>query len=287
MTISNALPTSQQRRAGIFLMLLSALFFSTAGLFTKGVEASSWDVVFWRGLFAALVTTLFILARGKGRTEFGKLGRPGLLVTFLMTIATPAFIAAFKHTDVANVALIFAAAPVVAAVLAWVWMREAMGRWVLLGCVLSFSGVSLIVGGSLGGLNLTGDLLAAWMTVIMASVMVVYRRFPDTPGAGPMVISSLLLLPVAALFGNPFQTALHEIGILAAFGIVFALGAVMLNEAAKRLPSGQAGLLSTSEAGLAPLLAWLVLAEIPSWATALGGGLIVIGVIAGQRVGSK
>ena len=41
------------RNTGIILLLISALVFSTAGLFTKGVAAGASEVIFWRGVFAA------------------------------------------------------------------------------------------------------------------------------------------------------------------------------------------------------------------------------------------
>lgn len=274
-------------RLGIVLMVFSALVYSTAGLFTKWVSAQAWDVVFWRGLFAALLTILLIIGRKRVRSEFADMGTPGIVAAFLMASGTPAFIAAFKMTDVANVALIYAAIPMVAAAIAWIWFRETIGRWTVIGCGLAFLGVVMIVGGSFGGLNLYGDLLAGWMTLMMAAVIVLYRRFPNTPGTGAMVLSSILLLPLAAYLGAPMQTAPIEIGILMAFGLVFALASVTMNEGAKRLPSGQAGLLSTLEAPLAPIWAFFLLSEVPVWATALGGTVILVGVVIGQRAGSR
>ena len=41
--------TQSEYNIGAVLVVISAITFSTAGLFTKGVEAGSWDVIFWRG----------------------------------------------------------------------------------------------------------------------------------------------------------------------------------------------------------------------------------------------
>jgi hypothetical protein len=43
------------RAAGIALVVVSALVFSTAGPFTRGVEAGAWDIIFWRGIIGAQV----------------------------------------------------------------------------------------------------------------------------------------------------------------------------------------------------------------------------------------
>lgn len=263
-------------------MIASAVIFSSAGLFAKGVTAGAWEVIFWRGVFSALLTTLFIAARGSLASEFLGMGRAGLAAAVVGASGSVAFISAFKLTTIANVALIYAAAPMLAALLAWLWMGERMTRTVALACLLTFAGVALIVGGSLGAINLTGDLLALWMTVVMAGYLVIYRRYPETPSAGPLVLASLLVLPPALIFGSPFESPPAEIPVMAAFGLVFVLASVAMAEGAKRLPSGETALLSTLETPMAPVLAWLVLSEVPAVLTLAGGALILTGILSSQ-----
>ncbi|MEM7685531.1 MAG: EamA family transporter [Pseudomonadota bacterium] len=274
------LPNS--RRAGVALMIASAVMFSSAGLFAKGVTAGAWDVIFWRGVFSALLTTLFITGRRALRREFSGMGRAGLAAAVIGASGSVAFITAFKLTTVASVALIYAAAPMLAALIAWLWLGERMTRPVALACLAAFAGVGLIVSGSLGGINIRGDLLALWMTIVMATYLVIYRRYPETPSAGPMVLASILVLPPALIYGTPFDNPLSEIVIMAGFGLVFALASVAMTEGAKRLPSAETALLSTLETPLAPILAWLILTEVPAALTVWGGILIIAGIIGSQ-----
>lgn len=113
----------------------------------------------------------------------------------------------------------------------------------------------------------------------MATIMVIYRKYPQTPGAGPSALQSILLLPVAAVLGQPFAVAPVEIAILAAFGLLFAIASVTLAEGSKRVPSVQAALLGALETPLAPILAFLVLAEVPAMATVLGGAIVLGAVL--------
>ena len=194
-------------------------------------------------------------------------------------LGTAAFIPAFKLTTIANVSLIYAVSPLIAALLAWFAIGERVSARTMAGCVCALSGVAIIVSGSLGHLSLYGDLLALWMTIAMASIMVIYRKFPDTPGAGPTALQSVLLLPIAAVLGDPFSVDGTEIFILAAFGLLFALAAVTLAEGAKRVPSGQTALLSSLETPLAPIFAFILFTEIPSLATFLGGTVVLFAVL--------
>jgi drug/metabolite transporter (DMT)-like permease len=230
-------------------------------------------------VFSAGFTTLWVWHRGQIHDNFPKMGISGVAVAAVGALGTAAFIAAFKLTTIANVSLIYAVAPMLAALLAWVWIGEKASRTVIAGSLLALAGVAIIVSGSLGQINLRGDLLALGMAVAMAILMVIYRRFPSTPGAGPSALSSLLLVPVAFFLGNPLGIPVSEILILSAFGLVFAIASVTLAEGAKRVPSGQTALLSTLEVPLAPVLAFLILSEVPHIRTIAGGALVLIAVV--------
>lgn len=264
---------------GVLLLMVSVVTYSTAGLFTKGVEAGAWDVIFWRGFFAGAFTTLWTINRGTLRQNFLGMGYSGWAVGVVGALGTAAFIPAFKLTTIANVSLIYAISPLIAALLAWLVMAEEVSSRTMAGCVGAFFGVAIIVSGSLGQINLKGDLLALCMTIAMASIMVIYRKYPETPGPGPAVLQSALLLPFAAILGAPFDVEPTETCILAAFGLLFAIASVTLAEGAKRIPSSQTALLSSLETPLAPIFAVILFTEIPNTATFLGGSIVLVAVL--------
>ncbi len=74
----------------------------------------------------------------------------------------------------------------------------------------------------------------------------------------------------------------HELAILSAFGLVFAVASVTLAEGARRIPAGETALLSVLETPLAPLFGWLFFLEIPPVTTFIGGALILVAVVATQ-----
>jgi len=263
-------------------MLGSAVLFSTAGIFTKSVSAVAWQVIFWRALFSAVLASGTIAARGRLGAEYLRMGWHGGLSALIGAAGTAMFLSAFKHTSVANVALIYSATPLMAALLAWVFLREVPGRNVIIGAVMGVVGIAVIVSGTPGQAHLFGDMLAFGMALALALLFVLYRAWPQTPSAGPVALSSVLLLPVSGMMANPFAVPLIEIAILAAFGLVFALASYWMLEGAKRLPSGQTALLSTAETPFAILLAWLVLKEVPLTATLMGGALLLLGVVIGS-----
>ena len=281
------MPLLSQRSIGLVLVVVSAIIFSSAGLFVKGVEADSWSIIFWRGLSAALFTGVYILWRRSWHREINQMGRVGVLAAAVGASSTMAFIPAFKLTSIANVSLIWAAAPLVSAVVAWFWFREKPVRSVLLASVAAFMGVLLIVSGSLGTLSLKGDLLAVWMTVGMALFLCIYRRYPGTPAAGPAVLMSIMLLPFALAFSTPFAIDPHEILVTCCFGLVFSIASVTMAEGAKRLSAIETALIGALETPLAPIWAFVFFSEIPTRYTVVGGSIVLLSVFIAEWSGRK
>ena len=71
--------TGKQAALGRVLVALSAVAWSTAGIFTKGVEADVWTVLLWRGLLAGGVMWAWLVwRRGQaGLADWKHLGWAG------------------------------------------------------------------------------------------------------------------------------------------------------------------------------------------------------------------
>ena len=131
---------SGKRHIGVMLILLSAFLYSPVGVFSKGVNADSWSIIFWRGAIAVPAGIFYLMLTGKLGSEWCRLQRNAwfcLLVVALQACATAAFIASFKLTSVANVALIWGASPVIAAVIGWLLLRERVTKRFLAAPLLS------------------------------------------------------------------------------------------------------------------------------------------------------
>ena len=268
--------------AGVILVCISAVVFSTAGIFTKGVDANAWSVIFWRGLGAAILSVGYLYLRGGVRDEIARFGWTALLAALVAASGTAAFIPAFKLTSVTNVVLIWATAPFVTAAIAWLIIGEKPGLKIMISSLLALAGVGLTLRGSVGSGHLMGDLLAMWMTLMMSIFYVIYRIWPDTPTVLPNVLASVILLVPGWMLGAPLATSHAEIGILLLFGLVFAVASITLTEGARRIPAAQTALLGALETPLAPIWAWLLLSELPTTWAITGGVLVMIAVIYSQ-----
>jgi drug/metabolite transporter (DMT)-like permease len=107
--------------AGSLIVAVAAAAFSTAGLFTRLIAADVWTMLFWRGLFGGLLIAGYIVWRERAATgrAVAAVGWAGLVTAGCSTIATICFITALRETTVADVTIIYAAAPFVAASRCW------------------------------------------------------------------------------------------------------------------------------------------------------------------------
>ncbi len=267
---------------GIFLIVVSALVFSLAGVLTKSIEADAWTIACWRGLLGGILIVAYIawLDHRKPLHESFRLGWKGWLLASVGSLASLAFIFAFKLTYIANVVVIFGTAPFMAAALGWWFIRERFSWRTFVAAILSFIGVYIVVTGGLGSGNVVGDVVALVMTLGNALYMVLIRTFRDSPVVFAGAVSGLQLFLVSWFVVDPLAVSRHDMVLLLLFGISFAIAVVLWTEGTKLIPAAEAGLLGTSETPFAILLAWLLLAELPPLESFIGGGIVLAAVLA-------
>lgn len=274
----------RERRLGIILVIAAAIAWSTAPFFTRLLFHDSWTILFWRGIFASGLISIFLLAtEGRaGLRELVAMERSGWLVASLSTLAMLAFIPALQMTNVANVAVIVAAQPFIAAGLAWLWFREA-ARWrTLLASLVAFIGVAVTVSQSSASSDLRGIALAFVMVFSFSLMTVAVRRYQQKSMVAAAAMSNLLGSLVSLPFAHGIASVTaHDIGVLAMFGgLQVAMGLTLFVLGARFLPSGEASLIATLETPLMVFWIWVAFAEVPATHALLGGALVIGAVVA-------
>jgi drug/metabolite transporter (DMT)-like permease len=279
MSAAAASPTAY--RLGVLLVLISTLAWSSAGLFARWVELDAWTQLVWRGLFGAVGVLLFaaLYERRNPLAGLGRLGRPAWAFAAISAISMVAYIHALNETTVAHVVVIYATVPFVVAAIAWGSLRERPGRSAIVASLAALIGVAVMMGFGADG-SWFGDLLAFAMTLGLAVLIVMSRRYATMPILAAAGLSALFSAALALPFAQPLEVSFEQLGLLALFGLVnSALGIVFFALGARLLPAVETALIGTLETPLAPILVWLAFAEIPTSLT-LGGGAIVFAAVA-------
>lgn len=276
-----ALTKATPRRLGASLVLSSAVLFSLSGVLTKAIDAGSWTILTWRGLIGGLGIAAYVRIRGAGQPsrEVFRLGRTGWFVATVGAIGSIAFIVSFKNTYVANVSVIYATIPFIAAVLERAIVHTPISRRTMRAAGLSLVGVVIIVGGSLGSPNLAGDATALAMVLLNALYMVLIRAFPDTNAVLAGAAGGPMLFVAGWLVADPLDASRTDAVLLLVFGLVFASATVLWIEGTRLMPAAESGLLGSAETPIAIALAWVVLSETPPLVSIIGSLIVLITVL--------
>jgi len=279
-------------RAGTLIVILSAVAFSTAGLFTRLIPVDVWTMLFWRGVFGGLLilSAIVVQAPSGTRQAFATMGRAGFAVAGCSTFATICFISALRATTVADVTILYATAPFFAAAIAWAWFREVPRRATLLASGLALAGVAVMCGVAASSGHVLGDALALAMTVLMALMMVLIRRNRHVSMLPAACLSAFACAVAVLPLATPVSVTAPQLGLLVLFGTTqFGLGLLLLTIGSRLIPAARSSLLSNLELPFAPLWVWLAFGELPSPATWLGGAIVCVAVAidlaADRRVG--
>ncbi|UDL91458.1 DMT family transporter [Mesorhizobium sp. PAMC28654] len=273
---------STERTLGIILVSASAAVFALTGVLTKSIHADPLTIICWRGFVGSILITLYVLWRRQrsGGQESLRLGWRGWLLAVEGALASIAFICAFKFTFVANVAIIYATAPFVTAMLAFVLVGERFRLQTMIAAAVSLCGVAIMVWSGFGTGNLVGDFLALLMTIGSALYMIMVRAFRETPVVWAGAVSAFLLFVLGWFVTDPLAVSPRDAVLLVTFGASFALSSILWTEGARLIPAPESGLLGSAEVPFAILFAFLFLAEVPPAASMIGGALVLCAVFA-------
>src|SRR5690606_19789993 len=142
----------RDERKGWLLIFLSALMWSFGGTIARFIEiGDDWTVIFWRSVWAAAFLIGFMVWRDgwHGMLKlFANMGLPGAAVAICFATASASFVVALAYTTVANILLMQAGVPLLAALIAWALFGEKVSRatWMAIAAVIA--GIAVMVSDS-------------------------------------------------------------------------------------------------------------------------------------------
>lgn len=282
-------------RTGILLVFMAGVLWSLQGVAIRQiVEAGSWSVLFWRSVGMLPVLGLFLMVRtgGSPLRSFRALGLTGVAGGLALVGAFGGAIYALQTTTVANAVFLFAASPLLAAVLGRIVLHEPVAAPTWIAIAVAFAGISIMVGEGIATGALLGS-LAALLSALGFAVFTVTLRC----GRGHDTLPSVVLGAVfAATTGALLATATGDPLVVPVGDAVWALllgaislagGMVLYTLGSKAVPAAQSTLLSNVEVVLSPVWVWLVYREGASTNTFIGGAIILAAILFNGLVHSR
>ncbi len=273
---------SDNRLLWVIVALILAAGWSTTGLVFRLIEeAGVLEVVFYRSLGLASAITSFVVFRYRLNTlrAFRTIGWPGVIGGVGLGFAAVTFIMAMERTTIANISFLVATAPFIVGALAWIVMREPMGRRTMIASAIAMAGVALMVWEGFAGGSWEGNLLAL-SCALLASFYIVACRFGRGRDMVPTVaVSGMIACAAAALTADHLSISFHDLALCMTQGIfISAVCNGLFTLAARHLPAAELTVLSMVESVLSPFWVFLFLNEIPTLLTIIGGAVIMAAI---------
>ena len=264
------------------------MFWSLQGPTVRMIEAATGpQIVFWRsvGQLAVMLVVVAVVSRGHVLSAFRLAGYRAVVGAICHAAAGTCFVLAVLHTTVANVVFIMASAPLIAAVAAWLLLRERIERRTLGAMFAAVAGIAVMMSEGLVTGDMIGTLLALVTTFGFAGIAVVARW-----GGGLNMLPAVCLGAAITIVtgwamagGDVAVSTPDRLYALVSGGVLTATGATLFLYGAKFVPAAVLAFLTMTEVVLAPIWVWAGFGEVPS-AFTLAGGAVVLGAICIEAV---
>ncbi len=268
---------------GYTLCLMGAFFLSWGGLLIREIESADiWQILFWRAFFFSLTLILFLLIRYKKKALFmiNQSGYLGILYGFAMSLGFVAYIIAMTETTVANVLFIISSQTIWLAIFGYLFLKEKIGLKTLFSIILAMTGITVMIGASLDAGSLKGNLVALYIPINFAFLILLIRKFPMIDFVPSLMIAGFLSMIYGFFMSKTVIISSHDLLIAFLLGsFQHAFGFICITIGARSTPAVIVGLLMLTETLCGPFWVWLFLNEIPPMSVFLGGSIILVAVI--------
>ena len=256
---------------GRVLILLAALLWSLAGVFIKLLEIHPLTIVFYRSFFASLVFVPFLKS-----SQF-HFNAAIIISVISYTAAITAFVSANKLTTAANAIVLQYTAPVLVYLFSRLVLGEKISTPNALALAVSMVGVGFISIDSAGEPEMSGVLLALLSGVLFAIYMVNLQQINRISAIYLTWLNNLVCaLLVLPFLKAPLALSSDQLLIVAIMGAVqLGLPYFLFSTGLRTIPLQEAALIALIEPVLNPVWVALIVGEIPSFATLIGGAMIL------------
>ena len=275
----------------IIIVLIAGLFWSFGPLVVRYIDDAHlipWQYLFFRGSVIFLVLNIYLfLAEGlKFTKNYNKIGLSGLIGGVSLGIANISFILSITTTTAAVTMMMLATQPFVAAILAYIFLKEKISKTTLIAIIVAAGGIIFMSLDSKGEGTLFGLVNGLLSSLGFAGFTVSLRWRKQTPKFTTVSIAGIFCAVVAVLvlifYDSNIFISVKNSSLSALHGFLVCTGLILYSSKSKYLPATDLTLLSLTEVLGGIFWVWLPIFginEVPSINTLIGGGIITSAII--------
>jgi len=263
-----------EHNKGILAVFLTAILWSSGGLFIKLISLDSMELSFFRCAIAAVVFALMF------RKRILKLNSLALLNSFAYAAVLILFVIATKTTTAANAIFLQSTAPIYVLIFEPILTKTKWERINVITIVVCFLGMILFFMGDLTPGDIKGNIAALLAGVAFAAFFLGMKKNEPQYGESSIFYGNVIV----ALVCIPFITDMNSISVqdfamvsfLGVFQIAFAYA--LFSYGLKRIIAVEASIISMFEPVLNPIWVFIGYGEVPSFYAIIGGIIIMTAI---------
>ena len=266
------------QKKGILLAFTAIMFITPDSLLIRLANINSWNLIFYRGLIPFLVVFigLIFIYKTKLLKELINNSWHGIAYAAVFTVTNIAFVISIENTNVANTLIMLAMAPMLSAIISFVFLNENPDQKTWIAITITTLAVIYIFYDALDAGDLLGNFLgltSAMGLAIGANIIRSAKKISLVPSA---MLGKLMVALIALFFANQLKLEGYDLTIIPLMCIMcVAIPFVLVTLAPRYITAAEVNLFFLLETIFGPLWVWLVIREQPSIETIIGGGIII------------
>ena len=267
-----------EQKKGMLMAFTAVMFITPDSLFIRMANISSWNLIFYRGFIpfsVVFIGLLFVYKSNFIKQTFNN-GWSGIAYALVFTVTNITFVISIENTNVANTLIMIALAPMLSAVLSFIFLKEIPDKKTWIAITITTLSVVYIFYDAMDAGDILGNALGLLTALGLAVGAVIIRSAKKIDLVPSAMFGKLLVAVIAFYFADNLNLIDSDLMIVPLMCVMcVALPFVLVTIAPRYITAAEVNLFFLLETILGPIWVWLVVKEQPSIETIIGGSIII------------
>ena len=267
------------QKKGMLMAFTAVMFLTPDSLLIRLANISSWNLIFYRGFipFSVVFFCLLFVYKTNLIKQTLSNGWRGIAYALVFTITNITFVISIENTNVANTLIMIALAPMLSALLSFVFLKEVPDQKTWVAITITTLAVIYIFYDAIDTGDIMGNALGLLSALGLAVGAVIIRSAKKISLVPSAMFGKLLVALVALYFADNLTLENNDIIIIPLMCIMcVAIPFVLVTLAPRYITAPEVNLFFLLETILGPIWVWYVIKEQPTIETIIGGIIIII-----------
>ena len=267
------------QKKGMLMAFTAVMLITPDSLFIRLANINSWNLIFYRGFipFVIVFAGLLLIYKTNFIKQTLSNGWHGAAYALTFSITNITFVISIENTNVANTLIMLALAPMLSAILSFIFLKENPDKKTWIAIIITAISVIYIFYDAMDAGDVLGNalgLLTAFGLAVGAVIIRSAKKIDLVPSA---MFGKLLVALVAFYFADNLILNDNDIKIVPLMCVMcVALPFVLVTIAPRYITAAEVNLFFLLETIFGPLWVWFVIKESPTTETIIGGIIIII-----------